>query len=735
LPSEARPYLDAELTNYEKDVEPEVAAKWALKKKTTKMSGRITTVRGSVRILKEGKADWRPANPDERLSQGDKIQTDEDGAVDILLDNGNMLFLQPNTELGFTTLRQDPATGEYENIFESNGGKIKAVIGKLGKKSTFRIKSPTAICGVRGTVVYVNIQPGGGTTAYYEGGYGVVTSTLTGETENVGSGSNSSVDANGVVSAPAHTTTGERMALNQAWGGSLVAGEYSSPSPTGDSGQGPVISVSGTVNASETPEGGVEGTVDLELSGDLISFDDACSFFQNLPLPVKVEHRLISGRFGYIGEVGGRAVMDDLSGYLDGTLNFNFGGSAWSTATGSIGQVSFSQPANRYLLQSSFQGILVYDNEYGKYEGFIRGSTRNGRIRIPIAAIYHDPTGRGGAFTSFFTGTATPTTFSATMADINITNHGILDIDNLFDEAKETSLFSGRGLGSFDAGGGLICGGTGSLTAFGGQMRNLVGRDWGILYLDCKGTFSGLTGDTWKLAIGGEDQLVNSDKAYWCGAIDGTAWNTNSMEGTFEGIWLSKTTDLGDDAVTGGIIQNGYIAGDYDAPNWEGSGTAEWFQVTDLLTEANLGFTIAQLGAFVNVPVTENYSVEIPLQTAVSDAVFASGAIDVDFYSNAVNRLWGGTISGTIDAPSPAVPGNWALVLDTLAGDKITLAGDQWANGVWHATVNTDAPTNNATNVPGGGTIAGGDAGGTYSLTSSTEGTFNGIVAGTWTSP
>ncbi|MFA5146743.1 MAG: FecR family protein [Candidatus Omnitrophota bacterium] len=230
-PQEPRPSLDAEMALNKKIVEPALTKKWVSYKGASMMTASITDMAGEVRIYKKGSEDFRMAKVNEVVYEGDKLQAGEGGRAEVRLSNGNLIIIQSNTELAIIKLQYDPATGEFENTFESKNGKIKAVIEKLGKKSTFQVKTPTATCGARGTVMYLDIQPAG-TQAFYEGGGGFITSAVSGQTMTVEPGQNSIVDASGAISAPVFTSTEQKTDLDQSYGAGAMADGYSNPSDT-----------------------------------------------------------------------------------------------------------------------------------------------------------------------------------------------------------------------------------------------------------------------------------------------------------------------------------------------------------------------------------------------------------------------------------------------------------------------------------------------------------------------
>ncbi len=124
----------------------------------TEMTASVTKMQGEVLVTKAGQSAVQPLKIGDVLGSGDKIETKDNGKVGIKMENGNLINLTPNSEIVLSRLASNPKTGDYENLMESKYGTIRAhVVAKVKGKSTFRIKTPTAISGARGTVFYLII--------------------------------------------------------------------------------------------------------------------------------------------------------------------------------------------------------------------------------------------------------------------------------------------------------------------------------------------------------------------------------------------------------------------------------------------------------------------------------------------------------------------------------------------------------------------------------------------------
>ncbi|MDP3804308.1 MAG: FecR family protein, partial [Candidatus Omnitrophota bacterium] len=230
--SRPRPYLELEKKMHEQDTYiPPMLPK---KGETAVIKGVLAKLTGTVKITPKDASIPHDANINEILGEGDTIETGDNGMVEIKFDNGCGLSLKPNTQIKITRLVIDPKTGVYQNLFESSKGKIKARIENLKGKSTFEIKTPTAICGARGTLMYLEITPAM-VKAFFEGGNGYLNNLISGAQTDVGMGYNGSSDDQGNNSNPNPTTNEERDNWTQGWStGDDTAGYSSGDSDAND---------------------------------------------------------------------------------------------------------------------------------------------------------------------------------------------------------------------------------------------------------------------------------------------------------------------------------------------------------------------------------------------------------------------------------------------------------------------------------------------------------------------
>jgi FecR protein len=125
-------------------------------------AGRIGTfkqVQGEIRL---GKDATSPApRPGDALRAGDRIATGKDGAASLMLKDGTLLTLGPNSTADLSQFQFDSTTQDGNLLVELLQGSVRVVTGLLAKinPERFKVKTPTAVVGVRGTDFIVEAIP------------------------------------------------------------------------------------------------------------------------------------------------------------------------------------------------------------------------------------------------------------------------------------------------------------------------------------------------------------------------------------------------------------------------------------------------------------------------------------------------------------------------------------------------------------------------------------------------
>ena len=106
----------------------------------------VIYIEGAPKIIKAGKTEREECKLDMPIDDGDHIITLKDEAVEIsfLSDKSNVVRIEEDSDL-FIKKKEAPYSLELIT------GSVMALIKKLPAKSSFKIATPTGVCGARGT--------------------------------------------------------------------------------------------------------------------------------------------------------------------------------------------------------------------------------------------------------------------------------------------------------------------------------------------------------------------------------------------------------------------------------------------------------------------------------------------------------------------------------------------------------------------------------------------------------
>jgi len=123
--------------------------------------GQIKNLRGSVHVERDGQR--LVATPGMGVQQADVLVTGADGAAGVTFLDNSLLSIGPDSALAIDRYSFDSTTHDGHFDASLKRGTLAVVSGRLVKRSpeAMRVRTPSAIMGVRGTEFAVKVsEPG-----------------------------------------------------------------------------------------------------------------------------------------------------------------------------------------------------------------------------------------------------------------------------------------------------------------------------------------------------------------------------------------------------------------------------------------------------------------------------------------------------------------------------------------------------------------------------------------------
>lgn len=121
--------------------------------------GTFKTVQGEVRRVHDGTAS--PATVGDPLWEGDRIETGPRSAAAIMVRDGSVLSVGPESRFELTRFDFEPTTQDGNLLLTFARGTLRVVTGLIAKlrPERVRVTTPTTVIGVRGTDFIVEETP------------------------------------------------------------------------------------------------------------------------------------------------------------------------------------------------------------------------------------------------------------------------------------------------------------------------------------------------------------------------------------------------------------------------------------------------------------------------------------------------------------------------------------------------------------------------------------------------
>ena len=124
------------------------------------LAGEVVSVQGSVFIRPDGKEarKLKPAKPGDSLFGGDVVNTPSDGKIKILMKDKSIVDLGPSALFKVESFKLNQGANREADVTMMYGTMRAAVTQKIEGKGRFKVRTPAATMGVRGTEFVVKAE-------------------------------------------------------------------------------------------------------------------------------------------------------------------------------------------------------------------------------------------------------------------------------------------------------------------------------------------------------------------------------------------------------------------------------------------------------------------------------------------------------------------------------------------------------------------------------------------------
>ena len=193
---------------------------------------KISSVTGTVQILKNGSTNPVNATNGMELGVGDTITTGDNGSAKLTFFEGSVMEIKASSEILINELSTATIGSTTVSLMEQVGSTINRIGKLVDSSSKYEVETPAAVAVVRGTVFDLLVLQNGTTTVKAE--QDSVSFSASGVTVTVNQGFQSSAVVGGKPSTPLAITTVTPMSTATSTSGQTLSDIYGKSGYTGD---------------------------------------------------------------------------------------------------------------------------------------------------------------------------------------------------------------------------------------------------------------------------------------------------------------------------------------------------------------------------------------------------------------------------------------------------------------------------------------------------------------------
>lgn len=125
-----------------------------------KAQGVFTVVKGKVKIQRAGKKKARKVKVGTKVYAKDTITAAKDSRAKVVMVDKNILNISPKSKIEISEYEYDEKSKKKKVMLNLMYGKVRSTVKQKydGDKNVYRVKTPSAVAGVRGTDFFVNFN-------------------------------------------------------------------------------------------------------------------------------------------------------------------------------------------------------------------------------------------------------------------------------------------------------------------------------------------------------------------------------------------------------------------------------------------------------------------------------------------------------------------------------------------------------------------------------------------------
>lgn len=130
--------------------------------------GTIQKIRGEAYVIhKNDKTAYRVRN-NYPLFTGDTMITSDESSIDAVMNDRSLITLASYSKITLTESVYDPKKETRSSLVDVLFGQVRFIVVKITGSPNYKVKTPTAVCGVRGTDFCISVIPASVKTSRFD---------------------------------------------------------------------------------------------------------------------------------------------------------------------------------------------------------------------------------------------------------------------------------------------------------------------------------------------------------------------------------------------------------------------------------------------------------------------------------------------------------------------------------------------------------------------------------------